>query len=81
MPPGLNEEGQAGEERDRIRQEGQRKEQAILSKVREETNSMVDEGRARISKERESLRGELGAVSQLLARDIASRVIGREVQP
>jgi F-type H+-transporting ATPase subunit b len=72
---------QAGEERDRIRQEGQKKEQAILAKVREETNTMVDEGRARITKEREALRAELGAVSQQLARDIASRVVGREVQP
>jgi len=72
---------QAGEERDRIRQEGVRKEQAILTKMRDDTNTMVDEGRARIAKERESLKGELGAVSTQLARDIASRVIGREVQP
>ena len=71
----------AGEERDRIRQEGQHQEQAILSKVRTETNTLVDDGRAKIAKEREALRGELGAVSQQLARDIASRVMGREVQP
>lgn len=72
---------QAGEERDKIRQEGQKKEQAILAKMRDETNSMVDEGRARIAKERETLRAELGTVSTQLARDIASRVVGREVQP
>lgn len=72
---------QAGEERDRIRQEGQKKEQAILTKMRDETNTMVDEGRARIAKERETLRAELGTVSNQLARDIATRVIGREVQP
>jgi len=42
---------------------------------------MVDEGRARIAKERESLKTELGAVSTQLARDIAARVLGREVQP
>lgn len=72
---------QAGEERDKIRQEGQKKEQAILAKMRDETNSMVEEGRARIAKERETLRAELGTVSTQLARDIASRVVGREVQP
>lgn len=71
----------ASEERDKIRAEGQRKEQQILGKVREETNKMVDEGRARITKERETLRAELGTVSRDLARDIASRVLGREVQP
>lgn len=71
----------AGEERDKIRQEGLRREQAILAKVRSETNAMIDEGRARIAKERDALRTELGAVSQTLARDIATRVLGREVQP
>jgi F-type H+-transporting ATPase subunit b len=69
----------AGEERDRIRQEGQKREQAILGKVREETNAMVDEGRARIAKERESLQVELKTISNQLARDIAGRVLGREV--
>jgi len=72
---------EAGAERDRIRAEGQKKEQAILATVRDETNKLVDDGRARIAKEREALKGELGTVSQQLARDIASRVLGREVQP
>lgn len=71
---------QAGEERDRIRQEGLRKEQTILAQVRKDTNDMVDQGRERIAKEREALRTELRTTSQQLARDIASRVIGREVQ-
>ena len=70
----------AGEERDRIRAEGQKREQAILGKVRDETTVMVDEGRARINKERESLRAELTTTSHQLAREIASRVLGREVQ-
>lgn len=70
----------AGEERDRIRQEGQKREQAILNKVREETDAMLAGGRARIATERESLKAELGTVSTQLARDIATRVLGREVQ-
>jgi F-type H+-transporting ATPase subunit b len=71
----------AGDERDRIRQEGQKREQAILAKVRTETDAMLEEGRARISKEREALKTELGTMSHQLARDIATRVLGREVQP
>ena len=72
---------QAGEERDKIRQEGQKKEQAILAKVRDESNAMVEDGRARIAKERETLKTELNTVSTQLAREIAGRVLGREVQP
>ncbi len=71
----------AGMERDRIRQEGLRKEQVILAKVRAETNALLDEGRGRIAKERTQLEGELGTLSKTLATDIASRVLGREVKP
>jgi F-type H+-transporting ATPase subunit b len=70
----------AGEERDKLRAEGQRREQAILAKVRAETNTMLDEGKVRIQKEADSLRKELDATSQALAREMASRVLGREVQ-
>jgi F-type H+-transporting ATPase subunit b len=70
----------AGEERDRMRQEGQRREQQILAKVRTETNTMIEEGRAKIAKEREALRAELAVNAQGLAREIAGRVLGREVQ-
>jgi len=71
----------AGEERDRLRAEGQKKEQAILAKVRTETNAMVEEGKAKIAKDGVALRTELTATAQGLARDIAGRVLGREVQP
>jgi F-type H+-transporting ATPase subunit b len=69
----------AGEERDKLRAEGQRREQAILGKVRAETNVLLEEGKARIAKDAEGLRKELDATSQQLAREIASRVLGREV--
>lgn len=71
----------AGEERDRIRQEGQKREQAILARVRTETDAMLHGGRTRIHDEREKLKAELGTLSTQLARDIATRVLGREVQP
>ena len=69
----------AGEERDKLRAEGQRREQAILSKVRAETNALLEEGKAKIAKDGDALRKELEATSQQLAREIASRVLGREV--
>jgi F-type H+-transporting ATPase subunit b len=71
---------QAGEERDKLRAEGTKKEQAILAKVRAETNAMLEEGRKRIASEGEQMRKELDAAAQTLARDIATRVLGREVQ-
>ncbi|GAC1351498.1 MAG: hypothetical protein NVS3B20_03090 [Polyangiales bacterium] len=70
----------AGEERDRLRSEGLRREQQILAKVRAETNVLLEEGKAAIAKEATVLRAELSKQSQSLARDIAARVLGREVQ-
>ena len=70
---------EAGEERDKLRADGQRREQAILAKVRAETNALLEEGKAKIAKDGEGLRKELDATSQALAREIASRVLGREV--
>ncbi len=69
----------AGAERDKLRVEGQKKEQAILSKVREQTNAMVDEGKAKIAKDGAALSAELATSAQTLAREMASRVLGREV--
>jgi F-type H+-transporting ATPase subunit b len=71
----------AGEERDALRAEGLRREAVILAKVRTETNVMLEEGKAKIAKEAEGLRTELTATAQSLAREMASRVLGREVQP
>jgi len=72
---------QAGEERDKLRAEGVRREQAILSKVRTETNATLEEGKKKIGQEADALRKELSVTAQTLAREIASRVLGREVQP
>ncbi len=70
----------AGEERDKLRAEGQRQEQAILAKVRNETNALLDEGRKKISVDGASLRQELDVAAQALAREMATSVLGREVQ-
>jgi F-type H+-transporting ATPase subunit b len=70
----------ASEEREKLRADGQRQEQQILSKVRADTNSIVEEGKAKISVQAEALRVELGAQTQAFAKEIASQVLGREVQ-
>lgn len=71
---------QASEERDKLRAAGQRQEQQILSTVRAETNMILEQGKAKIARDGATLRAELDGASQTLAREIASRVLGREVQ-
>lgn len=70
---------EAGAERDKLRAEGAREEALILAKVRGETTKMVEEGRAKIEHEASALRKELDTQAQVLARDIVTQVLGREV--
>lgn len=66
-------------ERDRIRGQGIAKEQELLAKVRAATAKQTEEGRNKaqeeLAKVRESLRAEMPG----MARELASRVLGREV--
>jgi F-type H+-transporting ATPase subunit b len=70
----------AGEERERLRAEGQERERSLLDRVRGETQQLVSEGRTRLETEARIARAELIAQRADLAREIASRVLGREVQ-
>jgi F-type H+-transporting ATPase subunit b len=70
----------SGEERERLRGEGQELERRLLERVRVETQALVNEPKTRLESEANTVRAELGAQSGELARDIASRVLGREVQ-
>lgn len=70
---------QAGEERDRLRIEGQRQEQRILSQARDEADVLLEEGKEKINHEGNALRTELEVKAQQLAYEIASRALGREV--
>ncbi|HEX5661003.1 MAG TPA: ATP synthase F0 subunit B [Polyangiales bacterium] len=70
----------AGEERERLRGEGQERERALLDRVRVETQQLVAEGKSRLETEARIARAELSAQRNELAREIASRVLGREVQ-
>jgi F-type H+-transporting ATPase subunit b len=70
----------ANAERDKLRAEGVKMENEILAKVRVATAQALEEGskkaRAEAATARTTLQGESGA----LAKDLASRVLGREVQ-
>ena len=69
----------AAEERERLRAEGAKLEAQILAEGRAEVAKLVEQGRARLESERKVLRGELSTRAADIARDIAARVLGREV--
>lgn len=72
--------GEANAERDRIRAEGTKAEQEILGRVRLEVQKRLESGRAEVQAQAGGARGTLRTTAKDLARDIASRVLGREVQ-
>ena len=69
----------ANAERDKIRAEGLAREQDILSRVRAETAKALDEGKQAAHAEAQRVRAQLKADAAHMARDLASRVLGREV--
>jgi F-type H+-transporting ATPase subunit b len=69
----------ATEEREKLRAEGQRLETQILAEARADAAKMVERGKADLEAERQRLRRELTTHSAQIAKDIASRVLGREV--
>jgi F-type H+-transporting ATPase subunit b len=71
---------QAGEERDRLRAEGKRLERTVLDRVREETDKQLAEADAKLKTEAAHLRVEIDQSIPLLAKQIASKMLNREVQ-
>jgi F-type H+-transporting ATPase subunit b len=69
----------AAEEREKLRAEGAKLEAQILAEGRAEVAKLVEQGRAKLEADRKVLRGELSTRAADIARDIASRVLGREV--
>lgn len=69
----------AAEERDKMRAETARLEARELTEARALATKIVDEGRQRIAEEIHEIKFDLGRSSERLARDIAGRVLGREV--
>jgi len=66
-------------ERERLRAEGVAQETALLSMVRLETLRQTEEGRKVADEETARVRSALGHEVPKIARDLASRVLGREV--
>ena len=69
----------AAVERDKARAETAKLEAEILSEAREVTQRVEKEGRERIEQEVSHLRSDLQKQATVMARDIARRVLGREV--
>jgi F-type H+-transporting ATPase subunit b len=71
---------QAGEERDRLRAEGQRLERTVLDRVRQETDRQLAEADQKLSSEATRLRADIDRSVPVLAKQIASKMLNREVQ-
>ncbi len=70
----------ANAEREKIRAEAVRRENEILAGMRASTTKTVDDGKQRAQAEAERVRATLKADATTLARELAGRVLGREVQ-
>jgi F-type H+-transporting ATPase subunit b len=70
----------ASEERDKIRADAKRKEAELLAEARNASQTAVDAQRAEIQKQRATLEQEIKSTVPVLASDIASKVLGREVR-
>ena len=71
---------QAGEERDRLRAEGKRLERTVLDRVRQEADKQLSEADAKLKTEATKLRTEIDQTIPALAKQIASKMLNREVQ-
>jgi F-type H+-transporting ATPase subunit b len=70
----------ANAEREKIRAEAVKREQEILSAVRASAAKTLDEGKRAAQAEAQRARTALQADAASMARELASRVLGREVQ-
>jgi len=70
-----------GLERDKIRVEAMKREQEILGAVRAATSKTLEDGKRAAQVEADRARTTLRNDATTMARDLASRVLGREVQP
>jgi len=71
----------AGAERETLRAEALRVENEILAKVRASTTHTLEEGRKRAQSDIAGVRAALGDHAKDLGRELAGRVLGREVPP
>jgi len=75
----LNEaRAQAQEERSKIVREGEAAAGGIIAKTREETALILDEAKKKLESDTEAIKDKLKGDVQMLSREIASKVLGRE---
>jgi F-type H+-transporting ATPase subunit b len=67
------------EERARLRSEGAAEERQLLGTARDESQRALGEARTRVSTQAQSARAKLEAQSTDLARQVATKILGREV--
>lgn len=67
------------EERMRLRQEGAARERQIVGAAREEVGRTTDSAKANVAKQAGDVKTQLEAQAQVLARQMASKILGREV--
>ena len=70
----------ASDERDKVRAEVSREEAKILAEAREDVARQVEDGRKRIREEAQALEFAMGQSANEYSREVATRVLGREVQ-
>jgi F-type H+-transporting ATPase subunit b len=70
----------ASQERDRMRAETVKLEAEILAEAHEAAARITEQGRARIATEMGALETELGQQAERIAREMAARVLGREMR-
>lgn len=75
----LNEaRAQAIDERNKIVREGESAAAAVVSKVREETSGLLDDAKKKLEAETVVIKEKLKGDVELLSKEIAARVLGRE---
>jgi len=70
---------QAMAERNRLRQEALESEQELIAAARERAEQVIEEARGVLATEQATARAQLEAAAQGLSKDIASRLLGREI--
>lgn len=70
----------ANAEREKIRAAALKREQEILAEVRAATGKVIEDGKRAAHAEAERVRAALSTEASTMARELASRVLGREVQ-
>ena len=70
---------QAIEERNKIVQEGQNAAEDILSKAREETSELLKEAKGKLEADTQEIKTKVKSDVDDIGRDIASRVLGKEI--